>query len=112
MAALVATPNAALAFLATQNTMTASDTMTVTGNAQMLILNNVTAGILNVVIDGDGGSVINVDGLGAVDVSAGYTINMPVGAVKIVRLITIRSFLQGNVTLTGGTGIKAILVNG
>ena len=112
MAVIVPTVATNGAYTATQTTMTASDTMAVTGNLQTLILNNSTAGILNVIIDGDGGTTVNVDGLGAVDVSAGLTINMPIGAVKIVKLSTIREYLKGNVTLTGGTGIKAILVNG
>jgi len=112
MAVIVPTTAANGAYTATQTIMTASDTMAVTGSLQTLILNNVTAGIFNGVIDGDGGTTVNVDGLGPVDVSAGLTVNMPVGAVKIIKLTTIREYLKGNVTLSGGTGIKAILVNG
>lgn len=97
-----------------ETTMTASDTLTyIPGAGQILRLRNVTAGALTVTIDGaDGVSQTYPEG-GVVNYAAGFStgsIAATTGDV-LVKLDTIPGYLAGTVTLTGGTGIKASLLN-
>lgn len=96
----------------TRTTMTASDTLTYNaGRDAVLILDNVTAGALTVVIDGNGGTTVPVSGIGNVDVSAGFsTGSIAAGACLAIPLDAISAYLQGTITVTGGTGIKASLL--
>lgn len=92
-------------------------TLTGTGDAftfiprigQVLVLRNPTAGLIACTIDGDGGSTVPVPGVGSVDVSAGYTFNVGVSAVRIVWLDSIAEYLRGTISVSG-TGLVAILV--
>lgn len=95
------------AFSATESTLTASDTITVSpGKCQLLALRNATAGALTVVIDGADGTTVSIPGYGTASVAAGYSISLAAGEQKAVILSTISMFLQGVVTITGGTGAK------
>lgn len=93
-------------------TLTASDTFTYDSSKnQFLILNNVTGGALSPVIDGDGGTTVDIDGIGSVDVSTGFAVgSIAAGDSAMIRLSTIRQYLQGTIALTGGTGIEAQLL--
>jgi hypothetical protein len=100
----------------TVTTMTASDTLTYVANTnQLLELDNGTAGALPVVIVGTAPSaaypVPNTST--TVSLTAGLTISVAAGQVKIVNLDKISAYLTGTgvCTLTGGTGIKARLFN-
>lgn len=97
----------------TVTTLGASDTLVYKAGArQVLVLDNVTAGALTPKLDGDGGTTVQVAGVGAVDVSAGYTTpSIAAGARFAIPLDTISAFLQGVVTVTGGSGIKATLTS-
>ncbi len=113
MAAITATSMAGLGVRAvTITTLGASDTLTYDATkVQTLIFNNVTAGALTPKIDGDGGTTVNVDGLGSIDVSAGLTLaSIAAGDSVAVRLKTISGYVAGVVTVTGGTGIEAQLL--
>lgn len=94
-------------------TLGASDTLTYKpGYGQVLVLDNVTAGALTPLIDGAGGTTVPVKGIGNVDVSGGYTVpSIAAGAKAIIPLDSISAYLQGVVTVTGGTGIKASLIS-
>ena len=91
-------------------TLGSSDTMTYTKGA-ILILDNVTAGALTPLLDGADGTTVQVAGIGAVSVAAGYTVpSIAAGARAVIPLDTISAYLQGVVTVTGGSGIKASLL--
>lgn len=92
--------------------LTSSDTFTYNpGKNPLLILDNVTGGALTPNIDGSGGSVIPVKGIGDVSVASGYTApSIAAGAKAVIQLNTISEFLKGTITVTGGTGIKASIL--
>ena len=98
----------------TEVTLGASDTLTYKDYAQttpVLYLRNPTASPITVNIDGDGQDSVAVPGVGTVDVSAGLDVG-PIAADEVVavRLHSIREYLKGTVTLTGGTGLVASLL--
>lgn len=91
-------------------TLGSSDTLTYTKGA-ILILDNVTAGALTPLLDGADGTTVQVAGIGSVSVAAGYTVpSIAAGARAVIPLDTISAYLQGVVTVTGGSGIKASLL--
>lgn len=96
----------------TITTLGASDTFVFTrAKAPILILNNVTGGGLTPKIDGADGTTVAVDGIGAVDVSAGLTLaSIGAGASAAIPLNTISGYLSGIITVTGGVGIEAQLL--
>lgn len=96
----------------TITTLGASDTLTYNASRNpVLVLNNVTVGALTPNIDGDGQTAVTVSGIGSVDVSGGITLaSIGAGEVFAVPLKTIREYLTGTVTVTGGDGIEAALL--
>lgn len=96
----------------THTTLTASDTFTYKpGTRQVLELDNITAGALTVNIDGAGGTTVPVAGIGSVDVSAGYSTGaIAAGAKVAIPLDSISAYLQGTIAMTGGTDIRAALL--
>lgn len=96
----------------TVTTLGASDTLTYSSAKEpVLILNNVTGGALTPNIDGDGSTTIEVAGYGSLDVSAGYTTSsIGAGASLAIPLSTISAYLKGTITVTGGDGIEAQLL--
>ena len=100
----------------TETTMTASDTLVYTpGAGQILHLRNTTAGALTVTITGSTSVAQTYTEGGTVNYAAGLSsgsIAATTGDVML-KLDVHAGYLQGTVTLTGGTGIKAsILVVG
>ena len=99
----------------TETTMTASDTLVFRqGAGQQLRLRNITAGALTVAITGALAVSHNVAGGGVVNYAAGFSsgsIAANTGDV-VIPLDSIPDFLQGTLTLTGGTGIRASIVSG
>lgn len=94
----------------TATTLGASDTLTYVPGS-VLILDNVTAGALTPNIDGAGGTTVPVAGIGSVDVSSGYTTpSIAAGAKAAIPLDTIKEYLKGVITVTGGSGIKASIL--
>ena len=98
--------------LVTRTTLTASDTFTYNlGREAVLILDNITAGALTVNIDGAGGTTVPVPGIGDVSVSSGLsTGSIAAGACVAIPLDTVFQYLQGVIAVTGGTGIRATLI--
>lgn len=112
MAAITATNgNQAVHFAVAEQTLTASDTLTYNpAKKQLFILRNDTGGALTATIDGDGGTSVIVPGMGSVSVAAGYAIAVAAGARFAVQLSAISAFCKGVVNVTGGTGLKAQLI--
>ena len=100
------------AVTATRTTLGSSDTFAFnTSYNPVLVLDNVTAGALTVTIDGDGGTTVPVKGVGSVSVTGGYsTGSIAAGACVVIQLNTIFEYLKGTIAVTGGTGIKATLI--
>jgi hypothetical protein len=96
----------------TETTLGASDTFVYNASRNpVLYLNNETGGALTVTIDGSGGTTVPVAGIGNVSVADGYsTGSIAAGGVRAIVLSTISKYLQGTVTVTGGTGIVASLL--
>ncbi len=89
-----------------------SDTFAFGNRKQFLILRNPTAGAISPVIDGDAGTTIQTEEAGQVDVSAGYAVgSIAAGAAVIIKLSTVKAYLQGTITITGGTGLVAALID-
>jgi 5-enolpyruvylshikimate-3-phosphate synthase len=93
----------------TRTTLGASDTFVYTrGKTKYLVIDNVTVGALTPNIDGDGATSAYLAGVGAVDITGGYTFNtIAAGKIFIIDLDSIRSYLQGTITITGCDGAKA-----
>lgn len=96
----------------TVTTLSASDTFVFNPRKRpVLVLNNVTAGALTPNIDGDGGTTHSCPGVGEIDVSAGHTVaSIGAGVTVAIPLVSISAFLQGTITVTGGDGIEASLL--
>ena len=97
-----------------ENTMTASDTLTwLPGIGQELMLRNATAGALTVLLVGNAAGTVSLPGVPFFNAAGGYsTGSIGVGIVRIIPLDTIGAYLEGGtVTLTGGTGMIATLLN-
>lgn len=95
----------------TDNTLTASDTISWDQNTPnaILVLRNGTAGALSPTITGSQASAaIPVTGFGSVSAAAGLAVgSIPAGQTRTIPLDSRREFLQGTITITGGTGIIA-----
>lgn len=97
----------------TRTTLTSSDTFTYNASkSPILILDNVTGGSLTVTIDGSGApTALDVSGVGFTDLSNGFsTGSIAAGACIMIQLARISQYLQGTIAVTGGTGIKATLI--
>lgn len=101
------------AFVATETTLTADDTIPYDAKKrQLLELRNPTGGSLTVTIDGDGGTTLAVPGLGApVSVTGGYSIAVPAGQSRAVVMSTVAAYCKGVVHLLGAAGLAAKLLN-
>lgn len=98
-------------FTPTTTTLTSSDVLPYdSAKAQLLVLFNPTGSTVTATIDGADGTNVTVDGLGSVSVSAGLSVAVPTNETRMVRLNSIRSYLQGVVAVTGGTGLRAQLL--
>ena len=95
----------------TELTLTASDTFTYDPGRPngLLYLRNPTAGPLSPIIRGATASdTILVSGYGNVSASAGYfTGSIAAGGARVIPLDTIRLYLEGAITISGGTGLVA-----
>jgi hypothetical protein len=100
-------------FNAPKTALTAADTLTYVPNiGAELILYNTTGAPVNVTIDGSGGTTVPVPDTGGAtfSVAAGLVVPVPANDFTIVRLDTIAAFLKGTVSVTGGTGVVAIII--
>ena len=97
---------------ATVTVLTASDTLVYKPKqSQVLVLRNDTGASKTVNIDGDTSTTISPSGYGGtISVAGGKDIVIADGATSFVRLSDIKAFLNGVVTVTGGTGVEAMLL--
>jgi hypothetical protein len=71
---------------------------------QLLVIRNAGVASATVVIDGDEATTVSLPGQGKpISNAAGYSVIVAAGAVVAIPLSSIRNFLAGVVTLTGGT---------
>jgi hypothetical protein len=96
-----------------RSVLTASDTLTYSqGSRQVLILFNTTASPVPVTLTGSAATTVTPPGFGGtVSVAAGKVVTVPASSTTHVELDDIYAFLQGTVTVTGGTGLTAHLYN-
>ena len=96
-----------------QTTLTASDTLLYNGERMVLTLRNGTAGALTPVITGSTATTVAVPGYGTVSVASGYAVgSVAANAVVAIPLDSIKAYLKGIITVTGGVGMTATLTNG
>lgn len=98
----------------TRITMTASDTLTYNqGTGQVLVLFNNTASAVTATFTGSAAPAsIPVLGIGgSFSLAGGKAITVPASGATVVDLDDLYQYLQGNVTITGGTGLLAMLYN-
>lgn len=95
----------------TETTLNGTDSFTYNPDRRaVLAFRNPTAGALSPVIDGDGGTTVFVAGIGNVSVASGYAVgSIAAGGSVAIPLDTIKEFLRGNISITGGTGLVARL---
>lgn len=88
----------------------ASDTITYQ-SGDILLINNITAGALTPLIDGDGGTTWPAPGIGNVSVSGGLSLSaIAAGDMVAIPMDTIKAYLQGTITITGGDGAEISLL--
>jgi hypothetical protein len=96
----------------TRTVLSASDTLTYnSGTGQVLVLFNTTASIVNVTIAGSAApATIPVAGIGGTfSLAGGKVLAVPASGTLVVDLDDLFQYLQGNITLTNGTGVTAHL---
>lgn len=98
----------------TDNTLSASDTLVWDANTPnaVLVLRNPTGGPLSPTIVGSQASAAYpVDGVGPQNLSAGIAVgSIPAGATRVIPLDSRKQYLQGTITITGGTGLTATIL--
>lgn len=75
----------------------------------LLYIRNPTAGALSPTITGSlASAAISVSGYGNVSAAGGYAVgSIPAGGCRVIPLDTIRLYLDGTITITGGAGLVA-----
>lgn len=98
---------------ATETTLNGTDSFVyVPGVTRFLILRNDSGGPLSPVIDGDGSVSEYLPGVGNVSTASGFAVgSIADGAIKVVDLTSISSYLKGAIAITSGTGLSAILAS-
>lgn len=94
----------------TEVTLTASDTFAYdTGvPGSVLVLRNPTGAALSPTITGSlASAAIPVDGYGTVSASSYAVGSIPAGAARVIPLDSIKRYLEGVCTITGGAGLVA-----
>ena len=98
----------------TENTLTASDTLIWDANVPnaILVLRNGTGGALSPTITGSQApAALPVPGFGTVNASGGLAVgSIAASATRVIPLDSRREFLQGTITITGGTGLTATIL--
>jgi len=91
-------------------TLSASDTLPFEPGAPggVLILRNPTGGALSPTITGSlASTAIPVDGYGTVSAASYAVGSIPAGQARVIPLDSIKKYLEGVVTITGGVGLVA-----
>ena len=89
-----------------------TDTLVVNSTRNpILCLRNPTGGALSPTIVGSTATTISVAGIAPVNVSTGYAVgSIAAGAVVSIPLNTISGYLSGIISVTGGAGLVATLL--
>jgi len=77
---------------------------------EILIMRNTTGSDVTITVDGDQGTTENCPGIGPIDVSGGIQLTVTANGSETIQLGTIRAYLQGDVRVTGGTGVEAAIL--
>ena len=98
---------------ATRTALTSgADSLSYVGNGQELHFYNTTAAGVTAVLIGTLSTTISPIGYGGtISVAAGKSITVPASGHTVIPLDSIAAFLQGVVTITGGLGLVAVLLN-
>jgi hypothetical protein len=111
MAAITATSMTGFGVRAmSELTLSASDTLPFEPGAPggVLILRNPTGGALSPTITGSlASTAIPVDGYGTVSAASYAVGSIPAGQARVIPLDSIKKYLEGVVTITGGVGLVA-----
>lgn len=93
-------------------TLDASGTLSFSpGKSQILLIVNGTSGELTPRISGSDANEIEVKGVGYISLSSGYQCRpIPPGENVAIPLISISSYLKGDITITGAAGAKACIL--
>jgi hypothetical protein len=98
-------------FAVTEITATDSDVIAYdSSKKQILLLDNSTSAAITATIKGATATSTVVAGIGTVDLSAGISVTVAAGATLALMLSTVSLYLSGDVTMTGGTGLTASLL--
>ena len=117
MATIAITARAAAPFLLTKTTLTAGpDTLAyVQGNGQYMELENTTGSSITVTLLGSTASstyVVPNTGGTTINAAAGKAITVAAATTQGIFLDNLAAYLQGAVTLTGGTGLFCSVMAG
>jgi len=97
----------------TETTLNGTDSFTFNPTKNpIMILKNTTAGPLTATFVGSTATTVSFDGVPSVSVAAGYatTAIAATTGVVAVPLNSIKEYLRGTLTITGGTGLTATLL--
>ncbi len=97
----------------TETTLNGTDSFTFNPTKYpVMILKNTTAGPLTATFVGSTATTVSFDGVPSVSVAAGYatTAIAATTGVVAVPLNSIKEYLRGTLTITGGTGLTATLL--
>ena len=97
----------------TETTLNGTDSFTFNSTKNpVMILKNTTAGPLTATFVGSTATTVSFDGVPSVSVAAGYatTAIAATTGVVAVPLNSIKEYLRGTLTITGGTGLTATLL--
>lgn len=97
----------------TETTLNGTDSFTFNPTKHpIMILKNTTAGPLTATFVGSTATTVSFDGVPSVTVSAGYATTAIAATTGIVAvpLNSIKEYLRGTLTITGGTGLTATLL--
>lgn len=117
MAVIAITPNSVGATTLTRTTLSASDTLAYTpgSNQQLYLANNSGAAIGPVTITGSAApATYMIPGTGGTTISpsAGKSLgSLPANTTIEISLDDLSLYLQGTVTITGGTGLIATVLS-
>lgn len=95
----------------TETALTGTDTFTYDSSG-VLVIRNSTAGSVTVTLHGSTATGTKLcEGGGSIDLSTQLSIALPAGAVKSIKLGSIRDFLKGTIAVTGGAaGVFAYIL--
>jgi len=99
----VSTAGKYVAAVVTETELTGTDDTLTYDSAGVLVIRNSTGGTVNLTVHGSTSSGTKYcEGGGSVDLSVAVPISVTAGQVKSIRLGSIRDFLSGTISFTGG----------